>query len=475
MEIFKRSLPEAEGVPSEKIAEFIERLEEKDITMHSLLLLKNNRLIFDGYYRPFERDSLHRMFSVTKSFVSAAIGVLYGKGILELDDSVIKYFPEYDGEDLHEFSKGVTVRDLLEMKSQHYITAYKQTGDKDYIRAFFNAAPGKTPGTVFTYEDGAAHTLCALVEKLAGRELLDFLRDEFLREAGFSEGAYCLKDPMGRSLGGSGLMASSMDMAVFANIFLNEGRIGNRQVIPKDYVLEATSYRTDTYVKGRFREERSGYGYFLWRLPIGGYMCYGIGGQLGVVLPDKGFVMVTTADTLERRNGVGDIFEAFEACLLPYIGDKPLCENKTAALRLEALKNSLEIKALKCEIPPYKAIYKAYGVRKNGFGIRALRLYVCEEKGELLFEDEKASYSLTFGINKNLKGRLPFYGYTCISSADVKDENNIIIKAHVIDTELSAVYIQLGINKKGQGTLIANSSLPDVFSVFNCAYILDEI
>ena len=77
---FEESVPEKQGIPSICLYNFIKELEENGINIHSLLMFRNNKMIFEGYYKPFERETLHRMFSVTKSFVSAGIGILMGKG-----------------------------------------------------------------------------------------------------------------------------------------------------------------------------------------------------------------------------------------------------------------------------------------------------------------------------------------------------------------------------------------------------------
>ena len=160
----------------------------------------------------------------------------------DLDSPVIKYFPEYDGDCNDRFVREATVRHLLEMRSPHEKTAFKQISDDDYVKSFFKLKASKVPGTAFSYDTSASHTLCALAEKISGKSLIDFLRDEFLRDLGFSDEAYCLRDPLGRSLGGSGLMARHLDIGIFAHVFLNGGKLwgklGGKQVISGDYCFK---------------------------------------------------------------------------------------------------------------------------------------------------------------------------------------------------------------------------------------------
>ncbi len=471
-DIFEESIPEKQGISSRCICDFINALYKRNITMHSILLFRNNRLLFEGYYKPFEKDTLHRMFSITKSFVSAAVGVLCGKGILSLDKPIIYYFPEYCSEATHRYSKEVTIRDLLRMESQHNISAFRQSDDKDYVRAFFSVPPTKVPGTVFSYESSAAHTLSALVEKLGEKPLMDFLKDEFLRDAGFSESSYCITDPMGRSKGDSGLMATPTDIGIFAHIFLNDGRVCGRQVILSDYVRSAVSFQTDTSVKGSFRAEKYGYGYLFWMQPYGGYMCYGLGGQLGVVIPQKNIVLVTTADTMEQKSEVGDILDEFYKRIVQNAKDEPLPTDIKAFSALEDLKNNLAVSALKNDRKNTENINAVYSMEPNAFGIKSVSLSLCKDEGSLFFNTDSESLELPVGLGKNKSGKLPFYNYSCISSMSFKGKGDFLIKTQVTDEETSPIYMQLRLNDKGIGTLMTKTALPDVFGIFNTPYII---
>ncbi len=91
---FEKATPEETGIPSNCIIQFIERLQKRQIPMHSLLLMHHDKLIFEGYYAPCSADSLHRMFSISKNFTSIAIGLLIDEGKIALDDPIIQYFPE---------------------------------------------------------------------------------------------------------------------------------------------------------------------------------------------------------------------------------------------------------------------------------------------------------------------------------------------------------------------------------------------
>ena len=102
----------------------------------------------------------------------------------------------------------LTIRDMLRMATPYNGTTYKRRPTKDWVGSFFTARTDHEPGSFFCYDTSSSHTLCALVEKRMGRPLLDVLRREALDAIGFSEQSYCIRDPMGISQGGSGLMAT---------------------------------------------------------------------------------------------------------------------------------------------------------------------------------------------------------------------------------------------------------------------------
>ncbi len=478
MNLFEKSIPEKEGIPSKCIIKFIEQLEKNDVNMHSLLMFRNNKLIFDGYYKPFDENTMHRMFSVTKSFVSAAIGILYGKNLIDINDPIIKYFPEYNNENVHNFLKAATIKDLLQMKSPHEKTAFKQIDDPDYVKAFFTVKPTKVPGTAFSYDTSASHTLCALVEKISGENLLDFLRNAFLDKIGFSKSAYCIKDPLGISLGGSGLMALPTDIALLAHVFLNNGRLWGKyegiQVIPQNYISEACKKQSETFVKGASKEEKQGYGYQIWRISNNGYMFFGIGGQLAIVLPHLNFVMVTSADTLELQNGVNVIIDLFWKNVYSQISNN-IYDVTVDFDRLAQIKTNLHIKAVSSQYKVNKADFsESYFVCQNKYGVEDLCVTVKDNVGKIMFKSKKGKFELPFGIRKNVVGKFPYYDYKCASSGDFFGENVFIVKSHIIDEEIGAVYFQFEFNELGQGVMLTKKNVGIGFDEFNFIYNISK-
>lgn len=311
--ITSTTFPEVTGISASCIMDALREIDTRGISMHSFLFCKDNCLVAEGYYAPVKKNDLHRMFSVTKSFVSIAIGFLQEEGRLSLDDSIVKFFPEYvpNTSEAHPWLLATTIRDMLSMRSCHASTTYDKFSSKtDWVKSFFTVAPTHNPGTVFHYDTSSSHTLCALVEKLTGMKMLDYLRNKVLNEIGFSKEAYCLTDGFGVSMGGSGLMATSRDLMLFALLILNNGKLNGKQYISADYIKESTSFQTATCVTGPVPSESQGYGLQFWIGEHNSIVCYGMGGQLAILLPEYNTAIVTTADTQGYQGGNQVIYDA---------------------------------------------------------------------------------------------------------------------------------------------------------------------
>lgn len=318
--ITSTTFPEAKGISASCIIDTLSEIDIRGISMHSFLLCKDDCLVAEGYYAPVKKNDLHRMFSVTKSFVSIAIGLLQEEGRLSLDDFIVKFFPEYvpNTSEAHPWLLATTIRDMLSMRSCHASTTYDKFSSKtDWVKSFFTVAPTHKPGTVFHYDTSATHTLCALVEKLTNMKMLDYLRNKVLNEIGFSKEAYCLTDGFGVSMGGSGLMATSRDLMLFALLILNNGKLNGKQYISADYIKESTSFQTATCVTGPVPSESQGYGLQFWIGEHNSSVCYGMGGQLAILLPEYNTAIVTTADTQGYQGGNQVIYDAIFRHILP--------------------------------------------------------------------------------------------------------------------------------------------------------------
>lgn len=454
---FEKASPEETGIPSECIIRLIDRLQKRQIPMHSLLLMHYDKLIFEGYYAPLTADSLHRMFSISKSFTSIAIGLLVDEDSISLEDPIIKYFPEKlpaQG-DIHPWIAQMTIKHMLMMRTCHASTTYKLNLSSDWVASFFTTPPTHPPGTIFHYDTSAAHTLCALVEKLTGQNMLDYLKKK-LQILGFSKESYMIKDPFGVSMGGSGLVALPTDLMKFGYFIAHRGLILGEQLLSPSYIDMAVSPLTANCVTAPLPSEAQGYGLQFWRNEQNGFTCYGMGGQLIIFLPDYQLICVTTADTQSIQGGNQQIYNALYEELLPYIQKQALPHNKMAEKTLHETLSSLAIKPLtntfiqnlptrNAYVPEffYSINGKIFYVQNKLSDFQSFCVLLKENTGTLSFTHKNTPYTISFGIGSMQTGSFPIYNLQYAASGAWLFDGTLLIKAHIIDAYVGTVQFQL--------------------------------
>lgn len=466
---FIKDNPESVGIPSICIQNCLDRLNRQGIPMHSFLLMRHDRLITEGYYAPCTKDTLHRMFSISKSFTSIAIGLLADEGMLSLEDPIIKYFPEKLPEKVHPWIAAMTIRDMLMMRTCHAATTYKFDLNKDWVESFFTTPPTHPSGKLFHYDTSSAHTLCALVEKLTGMEMLQYIKKK-LSILGLSKESYMLKDPFGVSMGGSGLVATSMDMLKFGYFLYKKGFVEGKQLLSASYINDATSKLTETCITAPLPSEAAGYGYQIWQNEKGGFVCYGMGGQLIIVLPDYDMICVTTADTQGIGGGNQQIYNAIYDEILPYIKEAPLPVNTNTYSNYSDALEKLQLTPVKGAVSSPSSsvingkVYHVYQQLKaadddyplpNKWGFKTFSVsfdsdnenFEFPTKGTLSFVIKENTYHLPFGLQTVETGLFPIYNMNYAASGAWLSDNTLYIKVNIIDSSVGSVHFQLSFGK----------------------------
>ena len=269
------------------------------------------------------------MFSVSKTMTGIAIGMLIDDGKLGLDDAVVKYFGDWLPEAPSPYLTALTIRDMLRMATCYPGATYREGVDENWARTFFTARPTHAPGTVFHYDTSCSQVLSALVVRLSGRQVLDFLEERLFGPLGATDEKYWLRDPSGCCTGGTGLCMSLRDFHKVSQCLLN----GGRGIVPGWYADQMGRKHIDTLLRGN-PEEQLGYGWQCWRTRAGWSM-YGLGGQLAIVCPDKRALMTTIADVgLDHPMGVQRIYDAFFEEIYPFV-DGGACDAPGMVLELE--------------------------------------------------------------------------------------------------------------------------------------------
>lgn len=445
------------GIRPKVMLNALDMIERENIPMHSLLISRHSELIFEAYWKPFERESLHRMYSVTKSFVSLAIGCMEFDGLIKLSDRIIDYYPEYLPETIPPELSAMTIRDMLMMRTCHKETTYKHGKDgkyipswrKDWVKSFFDTKPDHDPGTVFIYDTSSSHVLANLVERLTGKDFVSYLREKFLDKLSVSEECYITKDPEGSPCGGSGFMMRSIDLMNVMSALVS-GKLDD--VIDPEYIKAAVSPLSDASF-GRAGDE-SGYGYFFWTMGNGAYAMYGMGGQYAIFAPKKDLIFVTTADTQSLKGG-----EALLRTVLKYIEENTLDDVEMEEDEEGEAMLSDRLQAL--HIPIIHGLpSKIIGTRQYKFngegGLENMSFSFDKDGGSVsaLFYGRK--YGFEFQYNKNVINTFPvLLSSPAVVSAAFMQDGSFVMSIQLLGQELGSIRLKAHF-LEGKATILSH-------------------
>lgn len=287
-----------------------------DIALHTVQVSVRGETVAHAVGEPAGLDTPQRMYSVSKTVTGLAIGLLADEGLLSLDDPVTEHFPEMGP--VHPWLEATTLRHMLAMRGPHLSTTYKRTDD-GWLESYFRVPPTHPPGTVFTYDTSASYTLAALVERLSGTSLPDYLRPRLFDPLGISPGLKFLTGPEGIAHGGSGLVCTPRDLLRLADLLLDGGVHDGVRLLPADYLRAATSPQADTALQNSAAALRGGYGYQLWLPRPGWWLMFGLGGQLVYGNPARGLAVVVTADFQACASGDRFIDDVLDLLIDPLV------------------------------------------------------------------------------------------------------------------------------------------------------------
>ena len=412
--MLERVTPESVGISSGNILKFVKKLEKRGSKTHGILIARYGKIIYESYYKPYTVDSLNRMYSQTKSYVSIAIGLLREEGKLSLSDKIVKFFPEKSNPDI-EYLKDQTIEDMLLMSTVGGPAGWFGVSEKDRTKHYLCSKRETHPSrTNWHYDSTGSQVLSSLVEKLSGKSLFDYLNEKIFTHLGTFKNAKILKAPNGDSWGDSALICTLRDMYSVGQLLLDNGRYEGKQLIPEDYVKRSTSKIVDNR---EIHEStyHQGYGYQIWRTIGGGFAFVGMGDQLTVCFPN-GIVFCCVCDNQFNSAIREMIFDALEEYIVDTARSTPLEEKRPIQEELEKYASTRELYSLKgIEISPFiKSISgKTYICRPNKMGIKWLSLkFTKEDEGVFLYENEQGKKEIPFGINKNVFGSFPQFGYS---------------------------------------------------------------
>ena len=450
--MFRNVTPESVGIDSRWIYKYIKGLDDS-VHMHSVLMCRGTDIFCESYWKPFDKDFNHRMYSVTKSFVSVAIGLCVEDGLIDLDKPIYKYFLDKVKAELSDFMKKQTVREMLTMTTTGFGISWFEHQIHDRTDFYLNTPHKNRPsGTLWEYDSAGSQVLSSLVERVTGKSLFNFLNERVFKNLEAFKNATILKTPNGDSWGDSALICTPRDLLAFARFVLNYGVYDGKRLMNEDYLRLATSRIVDNGTNGHRWSFRNGYGYQFWRGPQDSFAFVGMGDQLAICVPSKDLIFVCTADNQGNEKAREYIVSRFFEYVVDEISDTPVSVNDEYTRKLAELNSSLELyceKGFNDTVTREKINGVAYECQKNQMGIKSFRFdFENEKEGVLTYENDGGTMVLPFKVNNNYFGKFPELGYSndygvlrtqdgfkydCATSFAWTQENKITLFSQIID------------------------------------------
>jgi len=289
---------------------FFQEAATDSMDIHSVMIVKDGSVIYSRWQSQGVDSVPHVLHSVSKTFTATAVGLAIADGKMALTDKVIDHFPDKLPAEVSDNLKAMTVRDLLTMTCGHdeEPSGAFRGANQDWVQAFLAHPVVHEPGTFYLYNSLGTYMLSAIVQKVTGEKVVDYLDTRLFQPLHIDKPKW-EESPQGINCGGWGLYLKTEDLAKMGQLLLQKGEWNGQQIIPADWVAEMSKKQVESINPGtriEQAEERGmtketsdwmqGYGYQMWRCRLGCFRADGARGQYIIVVPDKNSVIAITSD-----------------------------------------------------------------------------------------------------------------------------------------------------------------------------------
>ena len=330
-----RSTPEAQGVSSAAIIDFIKTADSHVNSIHSFMLVRHGHVVAEAWWAPESAQKPHVLWSLSKSFTSTAVGLAVAENKLSIDDFVTKFFPDEMPAEPSRNLKAMRIRDLLTMATGHQDEVFLRD-KQEWVREFLAHPVPHRPGTHFQYNTPATYMLSAIVQKVTGETVLDYLTPRLFEPLGIDKPRWDMS-PENISLGGYGLYLRTEDIAKFGQLYLQKGVWEGKQIVPAEWIELATSKQVSNG-SDPASDWNQGYGFQFWRCRHNAFRGDGKDGQFCIVMPEFDAVVAMTSNTSDLQGELSLVWDK----LLPGFVDAALPEDNEANAALLELTKSLK-------------------------------------------------------------------------------------------------------------------------------------
>ena len=411
-----RSTPEAEGIASAGILAFLDAAARGGHELHSFMVVRHGRVAAEGWWSPYGPGFNHALYSLSKSFTSTAVGFAVAEGKLRVEDKVVSFFPDAKPAGVSEYLAALRVKDLLSMAvGNEKEPTLAMVKEDDWVKAFLSAPITHLPGSLFMYNSGATYMCSAIVQRVTGRKVLDYLRPRLFEPLGL-EGLTWETCPRGINTGGWGLGIPTEGLAKFGQLYLQKGSWQGRQLLPARWVDEATSFKIQQPAPakpGRPNEENDwlqGYGYQFWRCRHHAFRGDGAYGQYMIVMPEQDAVVAITAECKDMPGELDAVWDHLLSAMhpQPIPADPPTLDR----LRQRLSSLALPLPAGLASSPPLDARWSAqsYRLQPNSLGLQSAHFAFPRDGCVLTLHDGHRAHPLPCGFGKWQRGETALPG-----------------------------------------------------------------
>ena len=402
-----RSTPEAQGIPSETIRNFLAAVEKSGQEFHGFMVVRHGYVVAEGWWSPFAPEYKHTLYSLSKSFTSTAIGLCVADGKLTVEDPVTKFFPGDLPAEISPNLAAMKVKHLLTMNNGHDGTptdpmqAMRTDPDGNWPRGYLAHPIPHEPGTHFFYNTASTYMLSNIVQRLTGKTTFDFLSERLFKPLNITDADWEV-DPKGVNVGGYGLRIRNEDIAKFGQLYLQKGQwnldMRREQLIPAAWVDEATSKQTTS--QDNDSDWGQGYGYQFWRCKPepGFYRGDGAFGQYCIVIPQYDTVIAINSESKDMGASMQVVWDT----ILPALKNEAVLPEDEATQKLlaEDLKKlTLPVLSGKADSPVASQISgKEFALDKNVLGAESIAFSFENGTCKITVKGGKSPQTLTCGM-----------------------------------------------------------------------------
>ena len=460
IKIPRAKCPEEVGVSSREIAQFLQEMQEFGMRFHSFMVIRHGKVAAECYRAPYDAETPHQMYSVSKSVTSTAIGLCIKEGLLREDDRVADIFPDYvRGMENDARLQKLQVKHLLSMSAGKNVSLLDNKTKNNWITAFFKSPWYNDPGVEFRYISENIYMLCAIVHRVTGQTVRDYLQPRLFAPLGIDYPQW-ETDAYNVEAGGWGIFLKTEDLAKIMLLYQQGGVFNGQRILDEAWVKTATHTVTDNS-NNRGMDSTDGYGYCFWRNHVPNtYRADGMFSQFGIVFEDYDAIFICTSGICIEENARQAIWKHFPRAFFDENGTHP----DTSYPRLEEI---LQNAAMDAPLPKSASPWEqrlegsVIKLRKNvllnlvGFPVSMLPLAVvymaCDKAGNIdnirfSFAEKECKMSWTEGDESNTvvcgmdghyrygEMRLGQLNYIVCCSAYWNRANNLVIDVRPVNT-----------------------------------------